>query len=74
MSQSAILVASLFAAFVLFLAARGRLGAYGQALWGAAPAQGGGSSGGSSGGGSTLGQIAGTAKTVGEGAALLGMF
>lgn len=68
MSQSAVLVATLAAAFVLFLAARGRLGVYGQALFGPKPQASSGGTGGS--GGSTsdtisqIGQAVGTAAKV----------
>lgn len=73
MSQSAVLVAALLAAFVLFVAARGRLASYGAVFTGkpaAEPGSGGSSSSGGLGG--TLKTVAGTAKTVGEISAFLG--
>lgn len=71
MSQSAYLVGALLAAFVLYLAARGRLNTYAGVLFGAAP-----SSGSTSGGGGgllgTIGKVVGVAKTVGQVAEVAG--
>lgn len=75
MTQSATLVACLLAAFVLFIAARGRLGAYGAALFGKAPAApnvGGSSSGGSSSGG-TVGRVLDTLGTASDIAMTIGV-
>lgn len=73
MSQSAVLVAALVAAFVLYVAARGRLSAYTTAVLGSAPPAGGSGGGGGKGGiGKTVGQVADVAKTAGEIAAVFG--
>lgn len=74
MSQSAVLVAALLAAFVLFVAARGRLASYGAVFVGQPAAQPGSGGSGSSGGGlgGTLKTVAGTAKTIGEISAFVG--
>lgn len=69
MSQSALLVASLIALFVVFLAARGRLATYAGVFYGpkpAAPAAGGASKTSDSGGSSTVS----TALTVAKVAAM----
>lgn len=64
MSQSAVLVASLAAAFVLYVAARGRLAAYSTALLGPAPKPAGGGGGGGNGGIAGTGVSAGDVATV----------
>jgi hypothetical protein len=71
LSQSGYIAALLLAAFVLFLAARNRLGTYAAVLWGdtAKPVPKGGSGGG--GGGLSIGDIAGAAKTAATFAAVL---
>jgi len=66
-NQSAFMTASLLAGFVLFLAARNRLGAYTAVLWGptSAPASGGGSEP------STSDKVKDAAETAGDIWALL---
>lgn len=65
MSQSSVLVATLAAAFLLYLAASGRLSVYSAAVLGPAKSSsGGGSSGGGIGG--TISKGVGIAKDVGE--------
>lgn len=58
MNQSAFIVGALLAAFVLFLAARGRLPLYASILWGPAP--------GGAGSGSASGSGSGSGATEGE--------
>lgn len=66
MSQSTVLIATLAAAFVLFIAARGRLGAYGAVFFGKPPSSGSGSGGSGSSAGGTLATVATIGKTVAE--------
>lgn len=74
MNQSSIIVATLLAGFVLYVAAKGRLGTYLGVLWGnTAQATPSGSPGGSGGSGG-IGDLLGSAQSVAETAAVLGAF
>ena len=77
MSQSGYILAALLAGFVLYLAAKNRLGTYTSVLWGPAPAAPGGSASSSSWATSGIGGLVGNvASAVGFApeAAILGAF